>query len=136
MRKLFLVPLLALIISCGGNAVIPDVEPGLKGIDQVPSWEITVDGVDYEFSIACLMTVDRRGQGVDPGTDMTPDELRVYFANEMTMASFPEFWWCPVYKYFKAALDNESDFIMNFLVYIMELNGFDVPNRPAPVPIC
>ena len=135
MRSAFLTVglLMCMSLACSGGSgpVAPD-NPSA----ELPSWQMNIDGTDYEVGPADLYG-NRSLAAVDPGTDMTPDELRVYFAVNITQVNFPPFMWCMIYKFYifpvMAAQPDED--VLGW-VEVMEGNGYDVPNGPPPAPIC
>jgi len=71
------------------------------------------------------------------GTDMTPDEVRQYFAVKISLESFKPYE-CLVYPYFLAAMHSPTftdDSIMMLVMWI-EMGGEDVPNGPPPEMDC
>ena len=114
---------IALITGCGSAStpVAPDVD------------SFHANGLDI------LITGDRVLAAVVPGTNMSANELRVYFAVNMTKASFIWYFWCPVYKQFMVTFNGLPDATIYSWVTVMESNGYDVPNKGngiPPAPIC
>ena len=135
MRFAFLTVAMLMLVSmsCSGSSAptMPD-EP----VADLPSWNISVDGEDYVVGPADLLG-DRQLADVDPGTDMTADELRMYFAVNITETNFPGFWACVIFKfYLYPLLQQQPDEVMFGWVEIMEASGYDVPNGPPPDPLC
>ena len=135
MRFAFLtVSMLALIaMSCSGGT--SPTAPSNPTAD-LPNWTINYEGQDYIVGPGDLME-DRTLAAVDPGSDMVPDELRMYFAVNITQTNFPGFWECTIFKFYLYPLlvtvpDEE---VMSW-VDVMEAEGYDVPNGPPPPPIC
>jgi len=135
MRFAFLtVSVLALLVmSCSGGTTptAPD-----STIADLPTWTINYEGSDYIVGPGDLMS-DRTLAVVDPGTDMTPDEIRLYFAVNITQTNFPGFWECTIFKYYMyPMLQTVPDEEIMAWVDVIEGEGFDVPNGPPPPPIC
>ena len=135
MRFAFLtVTMLALLaMSCSGGTspAVPNIQTA-----DLPVWTISYEGQDYDTGPGDLLD-DRQLAAVDPGTDMTPDELRLYFAVNITHESFPGFWECTIFKfYLYPLLMTVSDEEIMGWVDVMEGQGYDVPNGPPPPPIC
>ena len=123
--------LMAMSCSDGNSPAVPD-----QPTADLPVWTINYEGQDYETGPGDLLG-DRVLAAVDPGTDMTADELRLYFAVNITQESFPGFWECTIFKYYLYPLLQTvpDDEIMSWVV-VMEGQGYDVPNGPPPPPIC
>ncbi len=135
MRSAFLTVGLLMFLSLACSGPSAPTAPSTPTAD-LPSWVINVDGSDYEVGPGDLLS-DRYAAAVEPGTDMTPDELRIYFAVNITKANFPRFLWCLVYKYYiyPVMLAQPDEEVLRW-VEVMEGNGYDVPNAPPPPPIC
>jgi hypothetical protein len=104
----------------------------------LPTFTIAVDNIDRIVDMNLLMD-GRSVQVVVPGTDMTANQLRQYFA--VGIVNDPSYGWpswckCFVYKYFLATFKKQSDATVFSWVVTMEANGYDVPNAPPPKAIC
>ncbi|HEX9746367.1 MAG TPA: hypothetical protein VGB30_13155 [bacterium] len=134
MRAAFLVLLSMLFIgiACSGNTgpIAPE-----KSSDTLPSWTIDVDGESFVISLEALKSA-RTLADVDPGTDMTPAEIRQYFAVYLTTSMFPPAWWCPVYGITLTTLQAQPDSEVWSWVDKFESSGYDIPNGPPPDPPC
>ena len=142
MRSAFLTVGLVLILSvaCSSNSVPTAPENPSAGL---PSYAINIDGRDYQAGVGDLLR-DRVAAAVVPGTDMTPDELRQYFAVNIVYKLFPVwlgggYWaYCRCYGYWALmesfALETDEEILS--WVEDMEAAGYDVPNGPPPDPIC
>lgn len=135
-RNLFLLFVLVVLLVVGCKNTTQPTAPTVQA--DLPTWTITVDAVDYTIGPADLMR-DRMAQVVDPGTDMTTAELRVYFAVNIVKTNFPPFYQCAVYKIFYSVMLAQTDQFIWRMVQTMEYNGYDVPNKGPgvpPPPIC
>lgn len=132
---------LVLIIGCGTHSPIetPTIRDGTTDYG-LPTFEIgPVDGLFYTVDMNIVldaMRADRTCQDIDPGTDMTPDELRQFFAVNIVHTTFPGMWECTIYKYYMVPfLDAMPDTTMYEWVEVFEWNGVDIPNADPAVPI-
>ena len=101
---------------------------------NLPVWTVDLNGTAYEVGPADLIG-DRLLAVVVPGTDMTVAELRIYFAVNITKATFPySRYWCMVYPFIYGAIAAQPDAEVLRWVEVMESNGYDVPNGPPPSP--
>ncbi len=126
--------LVLLCMSCSGNSAptTPDYQEA-----DLPSWTFNIDGQEYVAGPGDLLNDRQLAEVVDPGTDMTPDELRVYFAVNITGETFPGFIQCTVYKFYMyPMMETIPDQGILAWVVVMEAQGYDVPNGPPPDPIC
>ena len=135
MRFAFLtITMLVLVsMSCSGSSA-PTVPS--EPVADLPSWNISVDGQDYVVGPGDLLN-DRQVAEVDPGTDMVADELRMYFAVNITQTNFPGFWECVIFKfYLYPLLQQQPDEVMFSWVDMLEASGTDVPQSLTVGPIC
>ena len=98
--------------------------------DGTVSWTVTLDGKTTLVDDKEVAT--RAAQSITPGTDMTPNDLRVYYAVGFTSTNFPKAYankYCATYKIFKAYFDKQPDTYMLWLVTWQEGRGFDVPSK-------
>ncbi|HEX9746368.1 MAG TPA: hypothetical protein VGB30_13160 [bacterium] len=135
MRSAFLILSFMLFVgmACSGSSapVAPD-----NSIADLPSWTVNVDGQDYDLSLGDLLDNDRTLAFVDPGTDMTADQIKVYFAVNLTMGMFPPNYWCAVYQITISTLRAQPDSAAYSWVATFEAAGYDIPNGPPPDPLC
>ncbi len=104
---------------------------------DLPSWNISFEGQVYNVGPADLLGERQLADPVEPGTDMTADELRVYFSWNITMDVFPDPHWCVIYSFYMLpTLQGMPDATMFQWVVMMEGQGYDVPNGPPPTPPC
>ena len=110
---------LALALGCSTAPTVPS----LPVVDSYGQTQRTVQSVIY-------------------GTDMSANELRVYYAVNFVQTNFPKTpfdKYCATYKIFKTFFDNHSDSYMFGMVALQESKGYDVPNKGPgvpPAPIC
>ena len=119
-------------LACYNAPTVPEPDRAA----DMPTVDVTFQGVTYTVGVADIMASRTAQDIVTPGTDMTPDELRQYFAVEICSSGAFSPWECLIYPLMVEALEGETDFMMTFMVYIMELNGYDVPNGPPPEMDC
>ncbi len=121
-------------MSCSGNSAPTMPEDQMA---ELPSWNISVDGQDYEVGPGNLLDDRQVAAVVEPGTDMSADELRMYFAVNITAETFPSFIRCTVFKFYMYPMMlTIPDQGIEAWVVMLEAQGFDVPNGPAPSSIC
>jgi len=113
--------------------------------DTLPTWTIegtgdpNVDGVVYGPSVLLdeslpagpyVLPSDRTSQAVNPGTDMTVAELKLYFSVNIVKATFPsKYYWCMVWPIIYGTISAQPDYVVLSWVVIMENAGFDVPTK-------
>lgn len=114
-----------LAIGCGSP-----VEPDYSDY-ELPTFEVW-DGL--VVGPADLME-GRQSTTVDPGTDMSPRELRQYFAVNIAEATGFDYV-CPIYRILRDIFETLSDSTFELWVVVMEAQGYDVPNAPPPEPPC
>jgi len=103
---------------------------------DLPVWSIDVNGSSYQVGPADLIG-DRLLAAVKPGTNMTVAQLRVYFAVNITKATFPvPKYWCMVYPIIYATIAAQPASAVLSWVVTMESKGYDVPDGPPPAPLC
>jgi len=136
MRSVFLTIGLALALmsfGCSGSSApnMPD-----NNSAELPSWNFSVDGDLYYVDMDELLDGRQLASAVEPGTDMTAAELRVYFGVIITTEYFPQYLWHVVYNYYvMPVLLAEPDEEVFRWVEVFEINGVDVPNGPPPPPL-
>jgi hypothetical protein len=134
MRSAFLTVGLLMILGMACSGPSAPVAPENPAAD-LPSWLINVDGSEYEVGPGNLLS-DRYAAAAVPGTDMTPDELRIYFGVKIVEANFPQTMWSFVYRnYMVPLIDSQRDEDVVRWVEVIEAYGCDVPDTP-PSPIC
>jgi hypothetical protein len=140
MRSAYLILGLLLFVSVACSGQSAPSAPSNPSAD-LPSWSMKVDGVDYNFSMSDILQ-GRQTASVKPGTNMSPSELRVFYAVMFTSTNFPKAYWdryCQTYKLFYAFFVAHSDAYMLNMVVVQESHGFDVPDKGPgvpPAPIC
>ena len=133
MRSAFLILGLMLFMGMACSSGSEPTSPAL--VSDLPSWQINVDGQDYNVGLGDLMG-DRMVTAVTPGTNMTVAELKVYLAVYIVKLTFSPAYWCPAYRIFYPVMASQTDAKIWYYVNLMESKGYDVPNGPPPAPIC
>ena len=135
MRLALLTTFLLMLVGTSCSGYSTPVSPK-DTVGDLPSWNIRVDGMDYTVGPADLIG-DRQLANGAPGSDMTADELRVYFAWNLSTTNFPTDLQCTVYSFYMLPLlMAQPDATMFYWVTVMEGNGYDVPNGPPPEVPC
>jgi len=132
--KLQLLTILAVILlltlGCGGAS---PTQP-TSDLASLPSWDVTIDG--HTFTVDMAKMVTQRSTAVDfpPGTGMTAEELRIYFAWNIAISNVPEVYWCPVYDvmygHFQAFPDTLLYMFVGNIEQYEDIPAFLPPNIP------
>jgi hypothetical protein len=117
------------MVGCGGGSS-PTTPTGWKD-------DIIVNGVALSSTVGSHTSAT-----VYPGTDMSANDLRVFYAVNFTTTNFSQAYWskyCLTYQLFYKFFAAHSDEYMFNMVTKQEAHGYDVPYVGAgvpPAPIC
>lgn len=129
------ITLIAFTLGCGSTSpVTPDTPENAS--DKLPSWTIEVEGQTLTLGLADLLSERSASDIVVPGTDMDAAELRIYFTVNIVEANVPFFFYCACWDIMYPVFLSIDDTTVESYVVMMENAGFDVPQGPAPDPIC